>query len=133
MVAPTGCKRSGDGEGSAEQAGRKIDNVLEKAGQETGKLMERIGESMQKAAEKYKTILKIALPKSPPTKLHPSASLAALGGCLLLTFSHQLTYGASESAKQTKDPTSFQPYQLSVINALRLHRIGGQHEIAPTV
>ena len=31
MVAPAGCKRSGDGEGPAEQAGRKIDNVLEKS------------------------------------------------------------------------------------------------------
>ena len=51
MVAPAGCKRSGDGKGPAEQAGRKIDNVLEKAGQETGKLMERVGESMQKAGE----------------------------------------------------------------------------------
>ena len=51
MFAPAGCKRSEDGEGSAEQAGRKIDNVLEKAGQETGKLMERVGESMQKAGE----------------------------------------------------------------------------------
>jgi hypothetical protein len=51
MFAPAGCKRSEDGEGSAEQAGRKIDNALEKAGQETGKLMERVGESMQKAGE----------------------------------------------------------------------------------
>lgn len=51
MVASAGCKRSEDGEGSAEQAGRKIDNALEKAGQETGKLMERVGESMQKAGE----------------------------------------------------------------------------------
>jgi hypothetical protein len=51
MVAPAGCKRSDDGEGSAEQAGRKIDNALEKAGKETGKLMERVGESMQKAGE----------------------------------------------------------------------------------
>ena len=50
IVAPA-AKRSGDGEGSAEQAGRKIDNVLEKAGQETGKLMERVGESMQNAGE----------------------------------------------------------------------------------
>ncbi len=52
MLAPAGCKRSEDGEGSAEQAGRKIDNALEKAGQETGKLMERVGESMQNAGEK---------------------------------------------------------------------------------
>ena len=52
MVAPAGCKRSEDGEGSAEQAGRKIDSALEKAGQETGRLMERMGESMQKAGEK---------------------------------------------------------------------------------
>jgi hypothetical protein len=51
MIAPAGCKRSEDGEGSAEQAGRKIDDALEKAGQETGKLMERVGESMQKAGE----------------------------------------------------------------------------------
>ena len=51
MFAPAGCKRSEDGEGSAEQAGRKIDNALEKAGQETGKLMEGVGESMQKAGE----------------------------------------------------------------------------------
>ena len=51
MIAPAGCKRSEDGEGSAEQAGRKIDNALEKAGQETGKLMERAGEAMQKAGE----------------------------------------------------------------------------------
>ena len=45
MVGPAGCKRSEDGEGPAEQAGRKIDNVLEKAGQE------RVGESMQKTGE----------------------------------------------------------------------------------
>lgn len=51
MFAPVGCKRSEDGEGSAEQAGRKIDNALEKAGQETGKLIERVGESMQRAGE----------------------------------------------------------------------------------
>lgn len=54
MVAPAGCKRSEDGEGPAEQVGRKIDsgfNAVEKAGQETGKLMERAGESMQKAGE----------------------------------------------------------------------------------
>jgi hyperosmotically inducible protein len=50
-IAPAGCKKSDDGEGSAERAGKKIDNALEKAGQETGKLMERVGESMQKAAE----------------------------------------------------------------------------------
>ncbi len=52
MLAPAGCKRSEDGEGPAEQAGRKIDNALEKAAQETGKLMERVGESMQNAGEK---------------------------------------------------------------------------------
>jgi hypothetical protein len=52
MLAPAGCKRSEDGEGSAEQAGRKIDNALEKGAQETGKLMERVGESMQNAGEK---------------------------------------------------------------------------------
>jgi hypothetical protein len=51
MLAPAGCKRSEDGEGSAEKAGRKIDDALEKAGQETGKLMERVEESMQKAGE----------------------------------------------------------------------------------
>ena len=51
MFAPAGCKRSEDGEDSAEQAGRKIDNALAKTGQETGKLMERVGESMQKAGE----------------------------------------------------------------------------------
>jgi hypothetical protein len=51
ILAPAGCKRSEDGEGSAEKAGRQIDNALEKAGQETGKLMERVGESMQKAGE----------------------------------------------------------------------------------
>ena len=50
-IAPAGCKKSEDGEGSAERAGRKIDNALEKAGRETGKLMERVGESMQKAGE----------------------------------------------------------------------------------
>jgi hypothetical protein len=50
-IAPAGCKKSEDGEGSAERAGRKIDNALEKAGQETGKLMVRVGESMQKAGE----------------------------------------------------------------------------------
>jgi hypothetical protein len=43
LVAPAGCKQSGDGEGSTEQAGRKIDNALQKAGQETGKSMERVG------------------------------------------------------------------------------------------
>ena len=54
MVAPAGCKRSEDGEGPAEQVGRKIDSgfdAVERAGQETGKLMERAGESMQKAGE----------------------------------------------------------------------------------
>lgn len=51
LVAPAGCKQSENGEGSAEQAGRKIDNAVEKATQETGKLMERLGESMQKAGE----------------------------------------------------------------------------------
>jgi hypothetical protein len=50
-IAPAGCKKSDDGEGSAERAGRKIDNDLEKASQETGKLLERVGESMQKAGE----------------------------------------------------------------------------------
>ena len=51
LVAPAGCKQSEDGEGSAEQAGRKIDKALQKAGQETGELMERLGESMEKAGE----------------------------------------------------------------------------------
>ena len=51
LIAPAGCKRSEDGEGSAEQTGRNIDNALQKAGQETGELMERLGESMQKAGE----------------------------------------------------------------------------------
>jgi hypothetical protein len=51
IFAPAGCKRSEDGEGSAERAGRQIDNALEKAGHETGKLMERVGESMQKTGE----------------------------------------------------------------------------------
>jgi hypothetical protein len=51
LVAPTGCKKTDEGEGSAEQAGKKIDKALERAGQETGKLMERAGEAMQKAGE----------------------------------------------------------------------------------
>ena len=51
LAAPAACKQSENGEGSAEQAGRKIDNALEKATQETGKLMERLGDSMQKAGE----------------------------------------------------------------------------------
>jgi hypothetical protein len=51
MVGPIGCKKSDDGEGSAEQAGKKIDKALERAGQETGRLMERAGEAMQKAGE----------------------------------------------------------------------------------
>jgi hypothetical protein len=50
-IAPTGCRKSDEGEGSAEQAGKKIDKALERAGQETGKLMERAGEAMQKAGE----------------------------------------------------------------------------------
>ena len=51
LVAPAGCKKSENGEGSAEQAGRKIDNALQKAGQETGNLIEQLRESMQKAGE----------------------------------------------------------------------------------
>jgi hypothetical protein len=51
MIGPFGCKKTEDGEGSAEQAGKKIDKALERAGQETGKLMERAGEAMQKAGE----------------------------------------------------------------------------------
>jgi hypothetical protein len=51
LVGPIGCKKTDDGEGSAEQAGKKIDRALERAGQETGKLMERAGEAMQKAGE----------------------------------------------------------------------------------
>jgi flagellar biosynthesis/type III secretory pathway M-ring protein FliF/YscJ len=51
LVGPIGCKRTDEGEGSAEQAGKKIDKALERAGQETGKLMERAGEAMQKAGE----------------------------------------------------------------------------------
>ena len=51
LVAPAGCKKSENGEGSAEQAGRKIDNALQKAGQETGKLIEQLRKSMQKAGE----------------------------------------------------------------------------------
>jgi hypothetical protein len=51
LIGPIGCKRTDEGEGSAEQAGKKIDKALERAGQETGKLMERAGEAMQKAGE----------------------------------------------------------------------------------
>jgi hypothetical protein len=51
LVGPIGCKKTDEGEGSAEQAGKKIDKALERAGQETGKLMERAGEAMQKAGE----------------------------------------------------------------------------------
>ena len=51
MVGPIGCKKTDEGEGAAEQAGKTIDKGLERAGQETGKLMERAGEAMQKAGE----------------------------------------------------------------------------------
>ncbi|HEX6176118.1 MAG TPA: hypothetical protein VF089_19070, partial [Candidatus Binatia bacterium] len=51
LVAPAGCKKNENGEGSAEQAGRKIDSALQKAGQETGKLIEQLGESMQKVGD----------------------------------------------------------------------------------
>jgi hypothetical protein len=51
LVGPIGCKKTDDGEGAAEQAGKTIDKGLERAGQETGKLMERAGEAMQKAGE----------------------------------------------------------------------------------
>lgn len=51
LGGPIGCKKTDEGEGSAEQAGKKIDKALERAGEETGKLMERAGEAMQKAGE----------------------------------------------------------------------------------
>jgi hypothetical protein len=51
LVGPIGCKKTDDGEGAAEQAGKTIDKGLERAGQETGKLIERAGEAMQKAGE----------------------------------------------------------------------------------
>ena len=51
LFGPIGCKKTEDGEGAAEQAGKTIDKGLERAGQETGKLMERAGEAMQKAGE----------------------------------------------------------------------------------
>jgi hypothetical protein len=69
MVAPAGCKRSEDGEGSAERAGRKIDNALDKAGQETGKPMERVGESMQNAGEKMQDNRKNSFTKTSPQEL----------------------------------------------------------------
>ena len=51
LITPAGCKKTEDGEGAAEQAGKTIDPGLERAGQETGRMMERAGEAMQKAGE----------------------------------------------------------------------------------
>jgi F0F1-type ATP synthase membrane subunit b/b' len=46
-VSATSCKRNEQGEGAAEQAGKKIDKALEQAGEEAGRLMEKAGERLQ--------------------------------------------------------------------------------------
>jgi hypothetical protein len=51
-VSATSCKRNEQGEGAAEQAGKKIDKALEQAGEGAGKLMGKAGEAMKDAGDK---------------------------------------------------------------------------------
>lgn len=53
-TATGGCRRSDEGPGPAERAGKKIDETLERLGDETGRLMEQAGEKLQDYGESTK-------------------------------------------------------------------------------
>jgi hypothetical protein len=55
-----GCKRNEQGEGPAEQAGKRIDKALERVAEETVRLMKRAEETFQDYGEETK--------KAPPDK-----------------------------------------------------------------
>lgn len=59
-VSTAGCRRNKEGEGPAEQAGKKIDKAIEWVAEETGRLIERAGEKIQNYGEETK--------KAPPDK-----------------------------------------------------------------
>ena len=51
LVSAAACKKDSQGEGPAEQAGKKIDQATERASQEIGKALERGGETVKTAGE----------------------------------------------------------------------------------
>lgn len=65
-VSSSACRRSDDGAGPAEEAGRKIDKALERLGDETGRLMEEAGKKLQKYGESTK--------ENPPRNSEESAA-----------------------------------------------------------
>jgi len=52
LFAAGACKRSPDGEGPAEQAGKQIDKSMAKAGEQVGKALESAGEAVKQAGQK---------------------------------------------------------------------------------
>jgi hypothetical protein len=51
LLSAASCKRDSQGEGPAEQAGKKIDQATERASQEIGKALERGGDAAKKAGK----------------------------------------------------------------------------------
>ena len=51
LLSAGACKKDSQGEGPAEQAGKKIDQATERASQEIGKALERGGDAVKKAGE----------------------------------------------------------------------------------
>ena len=51
LFAAGACKRSPDGEGPAEQAGKQIDKSMAKAGEQVGKALESAGEAVKQAGQ----------------------------------------------------------------------------------
>jgi len=51
LFAAGACKRSPEGEGPAEQAGKQIDKSMAKAGEQVGKALESAGEAVKQAGQ----------------------------------------------------------------------------------
>lgn len=54
LFGPGACKKGPEGEGPAEQAGKKIDQSMAKAGEEVGKALESAGEAVKQAGQEVK-------------------------------------------------------------------------------
>ena len=54
LFAAGACKKSPEGEGPAEQAGKQIDKSMAKAGEQVGKALESAGEAVKQAGEEVR-------------------------------------------------------------------------------
>lgn len=51
LLSAAACKRDPQGEGPAEQAGKKIDQAMDRAGEKLGEALQRGGDAAKKAGQ----------------------------------------------------------------------------------